>query len=66
MVKLHSRYFQHHPDTDDSSINMTQNQVYGISAEKGAEEVIVEPNVVYGITNNITSQQLPKDAYDYI
>ena len=51
-------------------MNMTQNQVYGISqrkvAKKGAEEIIVEPNVVYGITNNSTSQQLPEDAYDYI
>ena len=54
---------------DESSINMTQNQVYGMSqilAEKGAGEIIVEPNVVYGITNNSTSQQLPEDAYDYI
>ena len=49
---------------------MTQNQVYGMSqrilAEKGAEEIIVEPNVVYGIASNGTSQQLPEDAYDYI
>ena len=51
-------------------MSMTQNQVYGMSerilAEKRAEEIIVEPNVVYGITNNSTSQQLPEDAYDYI
>ena len=47
-------------------MNMTQNQVYGMSSEKGAGEIIVEPNVVYGITNNSTSQQLPEDAYDYI
>ena len=48
-------------------MNMTQNQVYGIFqrkvAEKGAGEIIVEPNVVYGITNNSTSQHFPENAY---
>ena len=40
-------------DQPKENIEMTQNQVYGVPLTKGQEDIAMEENVGYGVTNQV-------------